>query len=97
MSGAITNQTFIILIDPSATERFIYGAMLKIIKVKAVKYDVFSYVEMASGAKKKVGGKVTGCSLNLGDFFMKSNLYIMILGSCDVVIGMDCWNRMRQY
>jgi hypothetical protein len=44
---------------------------------------------MASGAKQKVGGKVTGCSLNLGDFVMKANLYVMILGSYDVVIGMD--------
>jgi hypothetical protein len=36
MSGTITNQTFIILIDPSATESFISGETLKIIKVKAV-------------------------------------------------------------
>ena len=44
---------------------------------------------MASGAKKKVGGKVTGCVLKLVEFFMRVNLYIMILGSYDVVIGMD--------
>jgi hypothetical protein len=44
---------------------------------------------MASGAKQKVGGKVTGCALNLGEFFMRTNLYVMILGSYDVVIGMD--------
>jgi hypothetical protein len=36
-----------------------------------------------------VGGKVTGCSLNLGEFFTRANLYIMILGSYDVVIDMD--------
>jgi hypothetical protein len=44
---------------------------------------------MASGAKKKVGGKVTDCSLNLGYFVMKSNLYVRILESYDVMIGMD--------
>jgi hypothetical protein len=77
------------LIDPGATERFISGAVLKIIKVKEVEQDEFSYVEMASGAKKKVGGKVTDCSLNLGDFVMKANLYVMILGSYDIMIGMD--------
>jgi choline kinase len=89
MSGTIADQTFSILIDPGATERFISGATLKIIKVKAVEQDEFSYVEMASGAKQKVGGKVTDCSLNLGYFVMKANLYVMILGSYDVVIGMD--------
>jgi hypothetical protein len=44
---------------------------------------------MDSGAKQKVGGKVTGCSLNLGEFIIRANLYIMILGSYDVVIDMD--------
>jgi hypothetical protein len=46
-------------------------------------------VEMASGAKKKVGGKVTGCILNLGEFFTRANLYVTILGSYDIVIGID--------
>jgi hypothetical protein len=44
---------------------------------------------MASGAKQKVGGKVTDSSINLGYFIMKSNLYVMILGSYDIVIDMD--------
>jgi hypothetical protein len=44
---------------------------------------------MASRAKQKVGGKVTGCALNLGDFVTRTNLYVTILGSYDVVIGMD--------
>ena len=77
------------MIDPSATESFIFGATLKRIKVKAIEQDDFSFVEMASGAKKKVGGKVMGCTLNLGEFVTRANLYIMILGSYDVMIGMD--------
>ena len=36
-----------------------------------------------------VRGKVTGCILNLGEFVTRDNLYVMILGSYDVVIGMD--------
>jgi hypothetical protein len=75
--------------DPSAIESFIFGAMLKIIKVNAIEQDEFSFVEMASGTKQKVGGKVMGCSLNLGEFVTRENLYVMILGSYDIVIGMD--------
>jgi hypothetical protein len=41
------------------------------------------------GSKQKVGGKVTGCSLNLGEFVTRDNLYVTILGSYDVVIGME--------
>jgi hypothetical protein len=44
---------------------------------------------MVSGAKQKVGGKVTVCTLNLGDFITRVDLYVMILGSYEVVIGMD--------
>jgi len=44
---------------------------------------------MDFGAKKKVGGKVIGCSLSLGYFLMKANVYAMILGYCDFMIGMD--------
>jgi hypothetical protein len=43
---------------------------------------------MASGAKQKVGGTVTVCTLNLGDFITGVDLYVMILGSYDVIIGM---------
>jgi hypothetical protein len=64
--------------------------MLKIIKVKEVEHDEFIFVEMASVAKQKVGGKVMGCNLNLREFVTRANLYItMILGSYDVVIDMD--------
>jgi hypothetical protein len=90
MTGTVADQTLSILIDPGATESFISGAVLKRIKVKAVEQDdEFSFVEMASGAKQKVGGKVTGCILNLGEFVTRANLYVTILGSYDVVIGMD--------
>jgi hypothetical protein len=88
-TGTVADQTLSILIDPGATESFISGAALKRIKVKAVEQDEFSFIEMASGAKQKVGGKVTGCILNLGEFVTRANLYVTILGSYDVVIGMD--------
>jgi hypothetical protein len=88
-SRTITDQTLSILIDPSATKSFIYGVALKIIKLKAVEQDEFSFVEMASRAKQKFEGKITVCNLNLGEFVTRANLYITILGSYDVVIGMD--------
>jgi hypothetical protein len=88
-SDTVPEQTLSILIDPGATESFISSAVLKRIKVKVVEHDVFSFVEMASRAKHNVGGKVTGCILNLGEFVTRANLYVMILGSYDVVINMD--------
>jgi hypothetical protein len=56
---------------------------------KVVVRDEFSFLEQASTAKQKAGGKVTGCALNLGEFVTRVNLYVTTLGSYDVVIGMD--------
>jgi hypothetical protein len=88
-SGTVADQTLSILIDPGATESFISGATLKRIKVKVVEHDEFIFVEMASGAKQKVGGKVMGCTLNLREFVTRANLYCHDLRSYDVVINMD--------
>jgi len=77
------------LIYPGATESFISGAALRRIKVKEVERDEFILVELDLGAKQKVGGKVTGYSLNLREFFTRSNLYIMILGYYEIMISMD--------
>ena len=65
-TGIVADQTLSILIDPGATKSFIYGAALKRIKVKVVEQDEFSFIEMALRAKQRVGGKGTGCALNLG-------------------------------
>jgi hypothetical protein len=89
MSCTFVEQTLSILIDPGATESFISGAVLKRTKVKAYEHDEFSLVEMPSGAKQNVGGKVSGCSLNLGEFVTRANPYVTNLGAYDVMIGMD--------
>jgi hypothetical protein len=95
MTGIVADQTLSILIDPGATESFISGEVLKRIKVKAVEQAEFSFVEMASGSKQKVGGNITGCILKLGEFVTRANLYVTILGLYDVVIGMD-WLELHE-
>ena len=62
---------------------------LHYVVLKVVVQDKYSFIERASEAKQKVGEKVTGCALNLGEFVTRVNLYVMILGSYDVVINMD--------
>jgi hypothetical protein len=89
-TGTITDHTLSVLIDPRSTESFISGAALKRIMVKEVDQNEFIFVEMVSRAKQKVGGKVTGYTLNLGEFVTTTNLYVTILRSYDVIIGMDC-------
>jgi hypothetical protein len=63
--------------------------MLKRIKVKVVEKDPFRYMEMSSSFKQKVGGRFSDYHINLGYFIMNFDMYVMILGSYDVVIDMD--------
>jgi hypothetical protein len=56
---------------------------------KTVVQDEFRFLGKASEAEQKVGGRATGCALNLGKFVMRVSLYVTISGSYDVVIGMD--------
>jgi hypothetical protein len=46
--GTIVDHILSILIDIGAIESFIYGAVLKRIKVKVVEHDEFIFVEMSS-------------------------------------------------
>ena len=64
---------------------------------KTVVQDEFRFLEKASEAEQRVGGRVTGCALKLGEFVTRVNLYVTILGSYDVVIGMIGWKRMRRF
>jgi hypothetical protein len=50
---------------------------------------------LASRDKQKVRGKVLGYILNLGEFFKRANLYIMILVSYDITIDMD-WLELHE-
>jgi hypothetical protein len=43
-SGAVDDQILSILIDPGSTKSFIFDETLKIIKVKEVKQEEFSFV-----------------------------------------------------
>ena len=63
--------------------------------LKAVVQDKFSFIERASEANQKDGGKVMGCALNQGEFFTRDNSYVTILGSYDVVIDMD-WLELHE-
>ena len=44
---------------------------------------------MASSAKHNVGVKVMDYGINLGYFLTKVDIYVTILGSYDIVVGMD--------
>eukprot|EP00253_Pinus_taeda_P018041 PITA_18041 len=92
-SGNIDGMSFVILIDPGATDSFISINVLSLIKHKATPRYEFRHVEMACGMKTNVGKMVKECEVDMGVCKTKVSLYSTILGGYDVVIGMDWLER----
>eukprot|EP00253_Pinus_taeda_P028988 PITA_28988 len=92
-SGNIDGMSFVILIDPGATDSFISINALSLIKHKATPQYEFKHVEMACGMNRNVGKMVKDCKVDLGVCKTKVSLYSTILGGYDVVLGMDWLER----
>eukprot|EP00253_Pinus_taeda_P027545 PITA_27545 len=88
-SSNIDGMSFVILIDPGATDSFISLNALSMIKHKATPQYEFRHVEMACGMKRNVGKMVKDCEVDLGVCNTKVSLYSTTLGVYDIVIGMD--------
>ena len=58
-------------------------------QVGNVKHDKPWLVQLATGTKWKVSEIVKECEVNLNGFFAKVNMNILLLGSYDIIIGMD--------
>ena len=56
--------------------------------MKEVEQDEFRYIELALGAKQKVGGKVKYCNIILGDLVAIVNIFVITLGSYNIFTGM---------
>jgi hypothetical protein len=42
---------------------------------------------IANGGTMKCGGKCENVKLQMGDYFLKSNMFSIEMGGCDVVLG----------
>eukprot|EP00253_Pinus_taeda_P013560 PITA_13560 len=50
-------------------------------------------VQLATGAKRRVTTKINDCSFTIADQPITANLNILPLGSYDILIGMDWWEK----
>ena len=65
-SSNIDGMSFVILIEPGATDSFISLNALSRIKHKVITQYEFRHVEMACGMKRNVGRMVKDCEVDLG-------------------------------
>ena len=77
------------LFDLGAINSFISPSLVAKCKLEAVKKDLGWQVELALGTKVSTNSIAQKCELSLGGLVMLVDLWVIPLGSYDVVLGMD--------
>eukprot|EP00253_Pinus_taeda_P007890 PITA_07890 len=87
--GNISNLTVSILIDPGATLSYVSPKVLERCKLQSTKFKNPWLVQLATGAKRRVGAKIKDCSFTIAGQPVMADLNVLPLGSYDILIGMD--------
>eukprot|EP00253_Pinus_taeda_P011178 PITA_11178 len=87
--GNISNLAVSILIDPGATLSYVSPKIVERCKLQSTKFKNPWLVQLATGAKRRVGAKIRDCSFTIARQPVMADLNVLPLGSYDILIGMD--------
>ena len=89
IEGKVSNTSISILIDPGACWSYVSLNIVETFKLNNVKYEKPWLVQLATGMKIKVLEILRDYEVKLNGFPSKIDLNISLLGSYDVLIGMN--------
>eukprot|EP00253_Pinus_taeda_P019720 PITA_19720 len=87
--GKISNLSIAVLIDPGATLSYVSPKVVEHCKLSSERFKNPWLVQLATGAKRRVLGKINNCSLSIAGQPITTDLNVLPLGSYDILIGMD--------
>eukprot|EP00253_Pinus_taeda_P019525 PITA_19525 len=87
--GKISNLSIAVLIDPGATLSYVSPKVVEHCKLSSERFKNPWLVQLATGAKRRVLGKINNCSLRIAGQPITTDLNVLPLGSYDILIGMD--------
>ena len=87
----IKHRKVIILVDSGSTHNFIH---------RCISQETHCYIHVvknfqimiANGGSMKCGGRCENVYLQIGDYHLKSHMFSIDMGGCDIVLGAD-WLR----
>jgi hypothetical protein len=89
--GYIKHMKVIILVDSGSTHNFIHCCIAQ--KVNCYIYVVNNFqIMIANGGSIKCGGRWENVCLQIGEYHMKSHMFSIDMGGCDIVLGVE-WVR----
>jgi hypothetical protein len=89
--GYIKHQKVIILVDSGSTHNFIHHHISQETHCYIHAVNNFQ-IMIANGGSMKCGGHCENVHLQIGDYHLKSHMFSINMGGCDIVLGAD-WLR----
>jgi hypothetical protein len=89
--GYIKHQKVIILVDSGSTHNFIHRRIAQETHFYIHAVNNFQ-IMIANGGSMKCGGRCENVCLQIGDYHLKSHMFSIDMGGCDIVLGAD-WLR----
>ena len=89
IEGIVLNPAISVLIYLGPALSYISLRMVELCQLVRAKHAKPWWVQLATGAKRKVTNCITNCEIQLQDHKTKIDLNILPLGSYDMIIGMD--------
>jgi hypothetical protein len=89
--GYIKNQKVIILVDSGSTHKFFHRHIAQESNFYIQAINNFQ-IMISNGESMKCGGHCENFCLKIGEYHMKSHIFSIDMGGCDIVLG-DKWLR----
>jgi hypothetical protein len=86
--GYIKHRKVIILVDSGSTHNFIHRRIAKETHCYIHAVNNFQ-IMIANGGSMKCGGCCENVRLQIGDYDLKSHMFSIDMGGCDIVLGAD--------
>jgi hypothetical protein len=87
----ITHRKFIILVDSGSTHNFIHHHIAQETHCYIHAINNFQ-IMIVNGGSMKCGGNCENVCLQIGDYHLKSHMFAIDMGGCDIVLG-AYWSR----
>ena len=81
----------VVLIDSGSTHNFIHRRLADEIHYFVLPISNFQII-IANGGTMKCGGRCENVKLQIGDYHLKTHMFSIAMGGCDIVLGME-WLR----
>jgi hypothetical protein len=84
--GYIKHMKVIILVDSRGTHNFIHRCISQETNCYICAINNFQ-IMISNGVSMKCGGRCENVCLQIGQYHMKSHMFSINMGSCDIVLG----------